>query len=184
MSSSKEPEIGFPEMRYDITIKTFKMAKSPAQQFSRVSLGITLAVSLHLQPVYGAEGKAARQTDFEQAVAGAKKDGKVVVAIPPSSELRKQLETVFKTRFGIDVELVPAPGPRNASRIASEHKAGVHYFDALIVGTGTALSLAHEGMIEPLEPHMILPRLKIQRTGGAGIYGKIMSAPSASFIPL
>jgi len=124
-----------------------------------ITLGI-LALLLLVQPVHAAEGKAAWQADFEKAVAAARKEGKVVVAIPPSSELRKQLETAFKGKFGIDVELVPAPGPANASRIASEQKAGVRYFDALIVGTGTAVSLAHEGMLEPVEPHMIPPEVK------------------------
>ena len=57
-------------------------------------------------------------------------------------------------------KLVSAPGPRNASRIASERKAGVSYFDALIVGTGTAVGLAHDGMLEPIEPLMILPEVK------------------------
>ena len=140
-------------MRKSLRLKqTFKL--------SRVSVGITLAVFLHLQPVYGAEGKAAWQIDFERTLAAAKKEGKVVVAIPPSSELRKQLEAAFKPKFGIDIELVPAPGPANASRIASEQKAGVRYFDALIVGTGTAVSLAHEGMLEPVEPNMIPPEVK------------------------
>jgi ABC-type Fe3+ transport system substrate-binding protein len=84
----------------------------------------------------------------------------VVVAIPPSAELRKQMEAAFKGKFAVDIELVTAPGPQNANRIASEQKAGVKYFDALIVGTGTALSLAHGGMLEPLEPNMVLPDVK------------------------
>ncbi|TAJ79809.1 extracellular solute-binding protein, partial [bacterium] len=124
-----------------------------------ITLGI-LVLFVLVQPVHAAEQKAAWQADFEKTVSAARKEGKVVVAIPPSSELRKQLETAFKTKFGIDVELVPAPGPANANRIASEQKAGARYFDALIVGTGTAVSLAHEGMLEPIEPHMILPEVK------------------------
>jgi iron(III) transport system substrate-binding protein len=107
-----------------------------------------------------AEQKAAAQSDYEKTIAAAKKEGTVVVAIPPSSELRKQLETAFKEKFGVDLELVPAPGPANASRIASEQKAGVRYFDALICGTGTAVTLAHDGMLEPIEPNMILPEVK------------------------
>ena len=60
----------------------------------------------------------------------------------------------------MEVELISAPGPRNASRIAAERKAGVRYFDALIVGTGTAITLAHHEMLEPIEPLMILPDVK------------------------
>jgi iron(III) transport system substrate-binding protein len=113
-----------------------------------------------VQPAQAAEPKAAVPSEFEKIVAAAKKEGTVVVAIPPSSELRKQLETAFKEKFGLDLELVPAPGPANASRIASEQNAGVRYFDALICGTGTAVTLAHDGMLEPIEPNMILPEVK------------------------
>ncbi len=98
--------------------------------------------------------------DFDKTLAAAKQEGKLVVAIPPTAELRKQLEAAFKGKFGIDIELVPAPGPTNANRIASEQKAGVGYFDAIICGTGTAIPLVQEGMIEPLEPNMILPEVK------------------------
>ena len=71
----------------------------------------------------------------------ARKEAKIVIAIPPSNELRKELDTVLKQKFGIEAELVAAPGPKNASRIAAEKKAGVNYFDAIICGTGTAAGL-------------------------------------------
>ena len=98
--------------------------------------------------------------DFAKVVAAAKQENKVVVGIPPSADLRKQMEASFKGKFGVDIELIPAPGPQNANRIASEYKAGAKYFDALIVGTGTALPLAHGGLLEPIEPNMILPEVK------------------------
>src|ERR1041384_1337023 len=80
-----------------------------------------------------------RSPEWERILDGAKKEGKIVIAIPPANELRKELEPLLKQKFGIDAELVSAPGPRNASRIAAERKAGLSYFDALIVGTGTAV---------------------------------------------
>ncbi|MGH7771895.1 MAG: ABC transporter substrate-binding protein [Candidatus Binatia bacterium] len=112
------------------------------------------------EPARAAEGKAPWQVEWEETLEAARKEGKVVAAIPPSAELRKKLEEKVKSKLGFDIELVPAPGPRNASRIASEYKAGVRYFDALIVGTGTALPLVHDGMIEPLDLYMHLPEVK------------------------
>lgn len=117
-------------------------------------------LALLAQSLHAAQEQAARPAEFEKTLAAARKEGKVVLAIPPSSELRQQLESAFKTKFGVELELVPAPGPRNASRIASEYKAGVSFFDGLIVGTGTAIPLAHEGLLEPLEPAMLLPEVK------------------------
>ena len=100
----------------------------------------------NIQPASAAEVR--RPAEWDKTLEAAKKEGKIVIAIPPANELRKDLETVLKQKFGLEAELVSAPGPRNASRIASERKAGVSYFDALIVGTGTAVGLAHDGMLE------------------------------------
>ena len=86
----------------------------------------------------------ARAPEWDKVVEAAKKEGKIVMAIPPAAELRREMEAVVKQKLGLDAELVANPGPKNASRIAAEKKAGVSYFDALIVGTGTALGLAQD----------------------------------------
>ena len=112
----------------------------------------------NIQPASAAEIR--RPAEWDKTLEAAKKEGKIVIAIPPANELRKEMETVLKAKFGLEAELVSAPGPRNASRIAAERKAGVSYFDALIVGTGTAVGLAHDGMLEPIEPFLILPEVK------------------------
>jgi ABC-type Fe3+ transport system substrate-binding protein len=104
--------------------------------------------------------EARRPPEWDKTVEAAKKEGKVAIAIPPSNELRKELETLLKQKFGIEAELVAAPGPKNASRIASERNAGVSYFDAIICGTGTAKGLTHDGMLEPMESYWILPEVK------------------------
>jgi DNA-binding transcriptional regulator LsrR (DeoR family) len=41
-------------------------------------------------------------------LAAARKEGKVVVGIPPSAELRKELESGFKAKFGFELEVFPA----------------------------------------------------------------------------
>jgi hypothetical protein len=88
---------------------------------------------LLLQPANAAEAK--RPPEWDKTVEAARKEAKIVIAIPPSNELRKELDTVLKQRFGIDAELIAASGPKNASRIAAEKKAGVTYFDATFAAT-------------------------------------------------
>ena len=118
-----------------------------------------IAVTLGaVSPAAAADAK--RPPEWDKLVEAAKKEGKIVIAIPPSNELRKELEIVLKQKFGIEAELVAAPGPKNASRIAAEKKAGVNYFDAIICGTGTAAGLTHDGMLEPLEPLWLLPEVR------------------------
>ena len=48
------------------------------------------------------------QSEWERTLEAAKKEGKVVVGIPPSAELRKVLESGFKAKFGFELELFPA----------------------------------------------------------------------------
>src|SRR6188508_631647 len=108
--------------------------------------------------VIAAESK--RLPEWDKALEDTKIEGKIVLAIPPATELRTALEPLLKQKFGIEAELVSAPGPKNASRIAAEKKAGVSYFDAIICGTGTAIGLGYDGMLEPIESFWILPEIK------------------------
>jgi iron(III) transport system substrate-binding protein len=101
-----------------------------------------------------------RLPEWDKAIEEAKKEGKIVLAVPPATELRTALEPLLKQKFGLEAELISAPGPKNASRIAAEKKAGVNYFDAIICGTGTAAGLTHDGLLEPLESFWILPEVK------------------------
>ena len=123
-----------------------------------VVLLVFARVPLSVQVASAAESR--RPAEWDKTLEAAKKEGKIAVAIPPANELRKEMETVLKQKFGLEAELVSAAGPRNASRIAAERNAGVSYFDALIVGTGTAVGLAHDGMLEPIESFLILPEVK------------------------
>ena len=107
-----------------------------------------------------AAGEVRRPAEWDKSVEAAKNEAKIVIAIPPVNELRKELEIVLKQKFGIEAELLAAPGPKNASRIAAKKKAGVNYFDAIICGTGTASGLTHDGMLEPMESFWILPEVK------------------------
>lgn len=123
--------------------------------------GLCFWLALSVPGVLGAEeARNPWQVEWEKTLLAAKKEEKVVIGIPSSAELRKELEAAFKRRFGLELELMPARGPQNANRIASEYRAGVRYYDALIGGTGTALPLAQGGMLAPLEPTMILPEVK------------------------
>ena len=113
------------------------------------------AIALSAMFLPGPAGNLSAQSDWkkewEKTLAGAKKEGKLVVGIPARPELRTQLEAVFKPKFGIDMELLPARGPQNASRIVAEYKAGVKYFDVFMGGSGTYETLAEDGMVEPLD---------------------------------
>jgi iron(III) transport system substrate-binding protein len=100
------------------------------------------------------------RSEWESALQKAKSEGKLVLAIPPSAELRKELEPLLKQKFGIDAELLVSRGADSANRIASEYNAGVRTIDGLIQGTTTAMSLQDGGMLDPVIAYMILPEVK------------------------
>jgi iron(III) transport system substrate-binding protein len=100
------------------------------------------------------------QAEWDKTLAAAKKEGKVVVGLPPSAELRRELEPAFKTRFGFEMEIFSATGPQIANRVVTEGKAGMRYFDAFIFGSCTGVPLIKSGLFDPAENYFILPEVK------------------------
>ena len=106
--------------------------------------------------------------EWNKIVEAAKKEGKVVVGGPPTAVLRKQFKETFEKKFGIELEILSAPGPQNASRAMSEFKAGVKYFDVLHGGSGTLEPLMRENMLAPFMDFVILPEVKDPRQWWGG----------------
>lgn len=102
------------------------------------------------------------QAEWGRILEAAKKEGKVVVSIPASAELRKGMEEVFQKRFpGIELELLAARGASNTNRIIEERKAGVHYFDLHIGGTNSIITgFLAERALQAVSPFMITPEVK------------------------
>jgi ABC-type Fe3+ transport system substrate-binding protein len=110
------------------------------------------------------------QMSWEKVVAAGKKDGKVVVSVPPGSELRRGFKDQFERRFGIELELVAGRGSAIVRRIADEYRAGVRYFDVHTGGAGTIIYGLAE-MMEPVQAYLILPEVKeAQRWWGGHMY--------------
>ena len=62
--------------------------------------------------------KPAAPSEWERTVDLAKKEGRVVVSVPTSAELRKEFETGFQKAFpGIELELNAARGASNINKI-------------------------------------------------------------------
>jgi iron(III) transport system substrate-binding protein len=130
-------------------------------------LGGALFVVLVLgSPVFAQTGW---QTEWMQRLEAAKKEGKVVFSIPPSTELRKALETSVKKNFGFEIEVVPGTAAKIIRRISDEYQAGVRYFD-VVISTFDNLehSLIPMGAVDPLEAHWILPEVKDSKNWWGG----------------
>lgn len=127
----------------------------------RTILPIACMMMLFATPSRAAETRPAWQIEWDRTLEGAKKEGKLVAGIPASAELRKLLLDGFKARHPyIELDATTSRGPANASKIAAEHAAGTRYFDLLLSGTSTPFSLLQAGILEPIEPLLILPEVK------------------------
>ncbi len=102
------------------------------------------------------------QAEWNKTLEAARKEGKVVVSLPASAELRKRIEQTFEKRFpGISAELLAARGASNINRILEENKAEIHYFDLHIGGTNSIVTgLLPERILEPVASWMVLPEVR------------------------
>lgn len=127
---------------------------------NKMLVGLTVAAMLFLG--FSQQIWAAAQDEWKEVVEAAKKEGKVVVSIPASSELRKNLETAFEKQFpGIDLELFPSSASKMLRRISDEFQAGVRYFDIHIGGAGSMVrGFVGGGIVDPVEPNLLLPEVK------------------------
>lgn len=109
----------------------------------------------------GQASKPAWQAEWDKVIEAGKKEGKVVVSLPASAELRKGLEDGFKKRFGIEVETVVARGASAVRKIVEESRAGIRYFDVHLGGSESIVTgMLPEGILDPIEPWMVLPEVK------------------------
>jgi iron(III) transport system substrate-binding protein len=111
--------------------------------------------------LHAGEAKPSSAGEWERTVEAAKREGKVVVSIPASAELRKGIEKAFKPRFGIDAELNVGRATSIVAKIQQESKSGVADFDVHMGGSESLVTgLLSEGILAPLEPAMMLKEIK------------------------
>lgn len=118
----------------------------------------------------GAQSLQGKNNEWDKLVAAANKEGKVVVSIPTSAELRTQFESAFRAAFpGIALELDVGRGGSNINKIVEEHNAGARRVDLHIGGTVSIITgLLEQNLLEPIMPMMMLPEVKDPRNWWAG----------------
>jgi iron(III) transport system substrate-binding protein len=101
-----------------------------------------------------ADGK--RQWD--QLVADAKKEGKLVIIAPPDPEVRESIPKAFKAKYGITVEYLGGRSSDTAARLRTERQAGVYTVDVALSGMLTMASIFYtEKMLEPVRSILLDP---------------------------
>jgi iron(III) transport system substrate-binding protein len=97
-------------------------------------------------------------SSWDELIAAARREGKVVVTGPAHPEVRKELPAAFKKRFGIDVEYIGGSASRGAARLRSERSAGLYTVDVTLAGIQTMATIYYpEGWLDPIKPLLVLP---------------------------
>jgi ABC-type Fe3+ transport system substrate-binding protein len=105
--------------------------------------------------------QAVKPSEWDRTVELAKKEGKVVVSVPASSELRAAIEKFFEKRYGVDVEPVVGRASTLVRKMVDEANAGVRYMDLHMGGSESIVSgLLPEGVLDPIEAYMMLPEVR------------------------
>jgi len=125
--------------------------------------GMTIIVQLLLLgistlPVW-AQGKG-WEKQWDEILAAARKEGRVVVAASPHETVRRMLPAAFKKRFGITLEYLGGRSSGTAGRLRAERRAKVYTIDAMFGGATTMVNILYaEKMIDPVKPMLILPEV-------------------------
>lgn len=91
----------------------------------------------------------------------AKKEGRVNIYANLAPTLRNKFSESFKNRFGLEIEWTIGGGSEIGQKIFSERRAGLYLADISLHGSSTLLTLLKpSGILEPLEPKLILPEVK------------------------
>src|SRR5579884_2609146 len=102
------------------------------------------------------------KTKWDNLVAAAKKEGKVVLSVGPGggAMARQVLPPAFKEDFGIDLEVLVSPSTQMVTRLKLEQASHQSTMDVAIGGSDTMyLSLYGEKLIAPLKPLLINPEV-------------------------
>jgi ABC-type Fe3+ transport system substrate-binding protein len=97
---------------------------------------------------------------WEDTIAAAKAEGKLVIFAPPSKELRTVLPAAFKAKYGITIDYLGGRSTESAARLRSERQAGIHSVDVVFAGIQSmALTYHREKMLQPLKPALQMPEV-------------------------
>ncbi len=114
---------------------------------------VIMFLVLLLDPVY------AQQKEWNDSMAGAKKEGRVVVATSPDPVMR-EIAAKFKARFGITLEHLAGSSSQLAARLQSERQAAINSVDVFLGGIQTVANVLYpQKMLDPLKPSLMLPEV-------------------------
>jgi iron(III) transport system substrate-binding protein len=98
------------------------------------------------------------QKQWDETLAAAKKEGKVVVFGSPDPVMRNEIIPRFTKHFGIPVDYIAGTASQIAARVRTERQSGIYSIDVYLGGSGTTVTTLYpQGMLDPIKPLLIHP---------------------------
>jgi iron(III) transport system substrate-binding protein len=136
----------------------------PSWRYLALCLVIAVAtnVSCTSSPTTGAPPPSpatSADREWDQIVAAARREGKVVVIGPAGVDVQESLIRPFESRFpDIQVEYTGPPPPQIPPKLLTERAAEKFTTDLIIVGTTTIVgTLLPAGALDPIRPFLVGP---------------------------
>jgi len=102
----------------------------------------------------------ATEKDWNEIVAAAKKEGKLVLATSADPVVRTEIIPRFTARFGISVDFLAARDGDSLVKFRAERHAGIYSVDVWLSNVAYAITqLQSDKMLDPLRPLLILPEV-------------------------
>ena len=102
----------------------------------------------------------AADQSWDELIAAAKREGKVVVIGPPDTVVRQTMPAAFKARFGVTMEYSGSLTGEQVAKLRLERQAGLYTIDAVLTGSQSMATIFYPGkLLEPLKPQLILPEV-------------------------
>ena len=100
------------------------------------------------------------QKKWDETLAAAKAEGKVVVIGQPSPAMRNVIVPAFSKKYGISVELIAGQISVLAGKIRTERASGIYSVDVFMASASTNINTLYpEKMLDPLKPLLLLPEV-------------------------
>lgn len=109
------------------------------------------------------------QAKWDNVLAAAKKEGKLVVVGSPDPVMKNEVIPKFTERYGITIDFIAGSSSQIVARVKTERLSGIYSVDVFMSGASTTMNVLYgEKMIDPIKPMFIRPEVtdgKYWKTG-------------------
>lgn len=107
----------------------------------------------------GTDVKQGPEADWDNTLVSAKKEGKVVVYATLLAPMMREVSPMFKSRYGLIIDVTTGRGAEVRSKLLAEQKSGLFLADVAISGLNTIFTIKEAGASQPVEPVLVLPEV-------------------------